>query len=587
MPSGTKPNLKELGRTNQERYSGYVSSRDYNSNLTGIKRIRQYDLMRLGDATVNATSLAIKLPLLSARWDIKPASESRLDTQVAEAIEKELFDNGTKTWQQMLSDVLLYLDYGVMPFELVYEYRKEQSFIGLRKLAPRWPDTIYEWQTADGKDGVTQVSGFEKFSIPIEKMAIFVNQKEGDNWEGVSIYRSAYKHWYMKDKLYLVEAIAVERQGIGVPYAKPTGPSNSVDTDATEEILQNMRANEKAYVIMPYGTEIGFLDMKSGTTKSPKEIIEHHDRQIAKNVLAQFLNLGATSTGSFALSKDQSALFILSLESVARYVCDTFNRYIIKKLVDYNYTVDAYPELVYDKIGSIDLAAFSESLTKVVTAGLVAVDDTLKRHVRDVMDLPEEVGDNLADPTMADDILNELNSEMADLSGEGEPEQPDEELLQEASEAGIDITLYGGVLGQPLSEETKRKISEALKKLHGGKTTGKAKKKKDPKIASRQKEIAALQGEVRAFSAQVRREMLELRAKGIKLSPEDQAKKQLEIMDKKEVLASKIRKLKEEVAQIKDNAQSQQPEQPVKKASILSGAIQRLNRLIDRHENTN
>ena len=243
--------------------------------------------------------------------------------------------------------------------------------------------------------------------------------------------------------------------------------------------------------------------------------------------------------------------------------------------------------MVYDKIGSIDLAAFSESLTKVVTAGLVAVDDTLKRHVRDVMDLPEEVGDNLADPTMADDILNELNSEMADLSGEGEPEQPDEELLQEASEAGIDITLYGGVLGQPLSEETKRKISEALKKLHGGKTTGKAKKKKDPKIASRQKEIAALQGEVRAFSAQVRREMLELRAKGIKLSPEDQAKKQLEIMDKKEVLASKIRKLKEEVAQIKDNAQSQQPEQPVKKASILSGAIQRLNRLIDRHENTN
>ena len=31
-------------------------------------------------------------------------------------------------------------------------------------------------------------------------MAIFVNDREGDNWWGTSTLRAAYQHWYRKSK---------------------------------------------------------------------------------------------------------------------------------------------------------------------------------------------------------------------------------------------------------------------------------------------------------------------------------------------------------------------------------------------------
>ena len=51
-----------------------------------------------------------------------------------------------------------------------------------------------------------------------------------------------------------------------------------------------------------------------------------------------------------------------------------------------------------------------------------------------------------------------------------------------------------------------------------------------------------------------------MKARGIKLSPEDMAKKQLELFDRKESIYSKIDKLKEEIEVLKVPAK----EEPVK-----------------------
>lgn len=612
-----KPKTGELGEGTMITVGGVIQNSEYNMALKGAKGIKVYDEMRLGDATVKASMQAIKLPILSARWRIQPASEDKRDVEIAEAVEKELFDNGTRTWQETLTEILLYLDYGVMPFEIIWEFR-EDGFIGIRKLASRWPTTIYDWQLPNGDAGIQQQTVNGDFSIPMEKMIIFTNQKEGDNWWGISLLRSAYKHWYMKDKFYLIDAISAERQGLGVPMGfVPVGATDE-DKEEMEKVVKNLRVNEKGFAVAEEGYRIEFLDMKSGTTKNLMPSIQGHDRSITLNVLAQFLMLGGTAVGSFALSADQSKLFILSLEAVANHIKDTINRYLIKKIVDFNFNdVEEYPTLEVEKIGTVDANSLTTSLQRAYQTGFLTPQPADEAYVRDAMDLPDFTGETPIDLTLADGMINELDMAMGDLTGETvepteDPNNPgfdingqpmpvieeeevdtanwtDKEWLQAAEELNVKIASPAGT--SP-SEETKRKISEALKKSKArGGAKGKGKKGKkavNPELAAKKKEISGLQKEVTKFSTEARRQLLEMKAAGKKMSPEESAKFQLDLFNKMQPLKDKISGLKEQVTAIKEKSATPAPESKDKKkaseSTELSETLERVNALIDADE---
>ena len=212
---------------------GIIVSDDYNRELTGTNRIKIYDQMRKGDGTVRAITQITKLPIRAANWRIEPFSEGRQDKKIAEFISDELFKNQSKTWDETLSENLLFLDYGSMAFELVYEFRLDGDnvLIGLHKLSSITPETIQKWKLPDGEFGIEQFTVNGEFMIPGEKLAVFILDREGQNWEGISMLRSAYKHWYMKDKIYLIDALAHERQGLGVPFGRL--PANADEGDIT------------------------------------------------------------------------------------------------------------------------------------------------------------------------------------------------------------------------------------------------------------------------------------------------------------------------------------------------------------------
>jgi len=379
----------ELGGTGTVITGGIISDNDYNSDLTGINGIDIYDQMRKGDATVRATLLSMKLPIISSNWTVEPASEDEQDQEIAEFVDKNLFEDLDMSWPEFLRQALLYLDYGRMVFEKVYTTNVYGQIV-LKKLAPRLPQTIYAWEADPGVPGIHQImpTGGEA-KIPMEKLLVLVNEKEGDNWEGISILRSAYKSWYMKDAFYKIDGIAHERQGVGIPYAVVPDGASATDQAEAEEWLKNLRANEQARLKYKKGWEFGFLDAKAGSNRQIMPAIAHHDRQISKNTLAQFLELGATSSGSRSLSEDQSELFLLSLKAVARYIADTITNQVIKQLVDMNFYVEKYPYLKFSNIDKTDVNMLSTALQRITQSGMLTYDPGLERHIRNEMGLPE------------------------------------------------------------------------------------------------------------------------------------------------------------------------------------------------------
>ena len=422
---------KELGGTGTVITSGIISDQDYNSELTGYQGIKRFDEMRKGDATVRAALLSVKLPILAANWYIEPASEDQADIDVADYVQKALFEDMELTWDEFLRHALLYLDYGRMVFELVYKL-DDKGFITWEKFAPRLPETIQAWEMPDGESGIQQFlpTGGD-VSIPIEKLIIFVNEKEGDNWEGISILRSAFKHWYMKDNLYKIDAIAHERQGVGIPYAVVPENASQQDQDDADEWLKNLRANEQARLKYKKGWEFGFLDAKAGTNRNIMPSILHHDRQISKSVLAQFLELGSGGGGgSYSLSQDQTELLMLALQSVARHVANTLNKYAVKRLVDFNFTVEKYPKLCFTKIGKVDYNMLSTAIQRLAQTGLLTPEPSLERYLRDQMNLPplpEEYEGVYLDRQEADKKKDEKLDE--------EPKDEESEDLEDGLEA--------------------------------------------------------------------------------------------------------------------------------------------------------
>lgn len=373
MVKVTKITRDEIGESGTNIFHGVIQGEEYNTALTGSRATRVFDEMRRSDATVNAGLSAIKLPISQAQYRVDPASDDDSDRDVAEFVDTCLFEN--IDWQKFVDEALTYLDFGFAVFEMVFESRvvNGQNRIALSKLGFRKQTTIEAWEQEGGAPGIRQFTATgKKYNIPLEKLVVFTHKQEGDNYQGISILRTAYKHWLIKDKLYRIDAIGHERQALGVLEITVPKGATTADKRAMRTAARNVRANEESYIEHPEGWVIGFMDMKAKSLKDVEPSITHHDRQILKNVLAQFLDLGSTgAAGSRATSEDHSRLFELSVQGVAERIAHVLQQTVVKTLVDLNFTGRPYPKLTVGKLADDNVPVISEAISKFVAAGIL------------------------------------------------------------------------------------------------------------------------------------------------------------------------------------------------------------------------
>jgi hypothetical protein len=314
----------------------------------------------------------------------------------------------------LLQECLLHLEFGNYAFEKVFDIRVEDGgpLVYWRKWATRHPLDIDEW-VYDAEGGI---NGFWMYKdpstrvyIPIEKAIIFVHDEEGGNVEGISILRAAYKHWYIKDTLYKIDAIQKERHGIGVPVIKLSPNASTEDKALAQEIGRNLRTNEKAHVVLPPGWDILMLKME-GQPTDPIVSIEHHDMMIARRMLAQWIQ-GTTTSASIDVDKD---MFLKAARYTGETVRSSINMWAIPEICQINWGVDVYPELRLRKIGEDrDWRTFSFALRNLIGAGVIVPDDPLEELLREELDLPER------DPeTARPQVGLEFEEEMAKLDRE-------------------------------------------------------------------------------------------------------------------------------------------------------------------------
>lgn len=422
---------EQLGADGTRNFYGYVYQ-DKNPNFSD-NRVNSvlYDKMRKNDAQIHAILQAIFMPILSTNWWVKPATDkdgntSDLHKEIAEFVYENYFER--MDFFAFLSDALGCVTFGYSVFEKVYCLDGER--IMLDRLAFRRPETILKWTTLDNAPGITQTldtpiltgpnAGKNQVSIPAEKLLIFTYQKEGNDPQGTSVLRTAFKHWNYVDNFYKFDAVRQERESLGVPIIyKPHNTSPATNTKLSE-IVGQLRTSEQLGVTMPGSKDEGFLlefaNPGAGDRSNIWESIKYHNLQITKNILATFIETGTTGTGSYALSENQSSVFMYSLESIAKLIRGVLNKFSVKELVDLNYETDGYyPTIEYDKLGEVELDKIANALATLANAGLISGDDNTENYLRDIYRLPPK--EKLLDKEQIDE--EEQDEEISD------PEKPD------------------------------------------------------------------------------------------------------------------------------------------------------------------
>lgn len=404
----TNPPEGEAGYTNDR--SGWWGQLDdeQTPELVWPRSRDVYDRMRRQDAQVMSVLRAVTLPIRRTPWRIDPAGARPEVVQlVAEDLGLPIVGQDpaplprTKdrfSWAEHLRLALLMLVFGHSPFEQVARF-DEQGRARLRKLAWRPPKTISEFEVAadGGLIAIKQhgIAGKSTARIPVDRLAVYVNDREGANWAGQSLLRPAYKFWLLKDRALRTQAQTIERNGLGVPVIVAGDYSDDLDGNeryqreqaevaANAKLAAGVRAGDNSGISMRQG---GAFDMKgvSGTLPDAEKVIRYYDEQIARAVLAHFLNLG-TQTGSWALGSTFADFFTLSLQTVAQDIAAVTNHHVIEDIVDWNWPAgEPAPRLVFDEIGS---GITAEGIKALMDCGALTPDDRLEQYLRQQFSLP-------------------------------------------------------------------------------------------------------------------------------------------------------------------------------------------------------
>lgn len=399
-----------------------------NPDLIWPLSIDVFDRMRREDPQVMSVLRAVTLPIQETEWQIDGTGVREEVAQLiaddlglaikGKARKAPLRTKGRFSWDEFLRLALLELVFGHSVFEQVYA-PDASGRAHLAKLAWRPPRTIAAFNTerdgglsaivqhgvggghaptVDGR-AVLSAAPLGGVRIPIDRLVVFVNEREGANWVGISLLRAAYKMWLLKDRTLRVQALTAERNGLGLPvYISAPPPEDASYEDKVKwldneiarglDIAKSARAGDAAGASLPHEAS---LEFKGVTGKLPDldKQIRYYDEQIARAVLANFLNLGGdNSTGSYALGDTFANFFVRSLNALTRHIATTVQQHVIEDLVDANWgPSEPAPRLVPPKIGA-EHAATAEAIRALLESGAIHWNPALEAHLRELYGLP-------------------------------------------------------------------------------------------------------------------------------------------------------------------------------------------------------
>lgn len=423
---GETPSRFKLAET------GYLGLRHYNGitrdelqrelafpqNLVTFKQMSEH-------STINSSLGLFDTILSKAQWKFNPPDEPTPEETKQAKIINEMMQDMDSSWVDFIRDCLSMNTYGFSVHEKVYRRRYNSNgslyndgVIGWKKLPIRSQESIERFIfSPDGNeiagvkqnlsrigDSFNQMGRSSDFPneviLPKSKIMLFRTGRHRGDPFGKSPLRDAYVAWKYLVLLEELETTGVSKDLVGLPVlylppqylAEDADPSTLAIRKYYENALRNLQMNEQSAMILPniFDPEtrqpLFKLDLLSVDSKKSYDITkikEWYKNLIMISLSTDILTMGQTQVGSFALGSIKNSMAGSVAYCMARNLCDTLNRDLIRQTYELNsWDTSRMGSLDFDNLIEVDLESQSKYWQRVTSVGLVERDREVLNSIR-------------------------------------------------------------------------------------------------------------------------------------------------------------------------------------------------------------
>lgn len=406
---------------------GQTARQDEIPEMRGDRAVKNYREMRLNDPMIGAVVLAVKMIVRSVPWAAEPPEGAEEgDPEVERSVEYlgSAMRDMDQAWPEMIDDSLEAWVYGFEAMETTYKQRLgpqppdgdiptsqfSDGLVGWWKIAHRDQAGVVRWLVdPHGKiEGMFhKVEGQDEVFIPIGKMLLFRPLRHGNDPEGISPLRPAYRPYRYKRNHEWMEAVSTERLGGGLPVVEmPMGANTSEgsqDVQRAKDLVQAVRSDSYAGVVLPpaIGKEENhkwkFDLISTGVLIDFDAPIRRYGGEMTTAMLAQFVNLIMQQRGAYALSRDQRDLWHLSMAGLLMTWTQVIHEQATVPL--YKLNIGSFPDrtkwarIVPGDIAQHDIEKVVKYIDGLVGAGALDVSDDDRNRLRGLIGWPGETNE--------------------------------------------------------------------------------------------------------------------------------------------------------------------------------------------------
>jgi len=475
--SGRTIDLRERpqGGAGTRLSAGFLTDIDQNAEVRGSKWYGSPSVAGISqkmrrDAHARKSADYVVHPLAGAKWRFRPASSDALDREVADFATHAFFER--LPWSQIVRRVATGYMFDGFAIEEVTDGTAPVSASRFphhpRTAAavvptgfhqrPAW--SVYRWhqnktnpaqiesiqQYIQGSDG--EKAGFP--TVSADRLWRLTWDQDGADFDGLAPMRSAYGPWKIKQLLLTLLVMGHERFALGVPVMTLSEDPADEDVDAAEQVLAELRAHQKAYVILPNGYD---LDLKTATFGTDVlTAIEAQNKDMAINVGAghMMLGLGGKNAGSYALASTQQGQLHLEVDAHGRFIATCLTLGMdgwspAERIVRANYGPDvAVPHAEAMNLPTRDWESVAKTYGTLVSQRAIRRDGRTEDQIRESVGLPpfdpESAIEDAPPPVMAEADPGGKGAPLDSDQGSGEPPEGDSDETGAAASKTPDAT---------------------------------------------------------------------------------------------------------------------------------------------------
>lgn len=373
-----------------------------------------------------AVEKALSLPIRSANLTIETPDK---DVGQTEFVREVLYSGGQSEGMKpdlvgVVAQLAMAIAYKRTYHEIEWAKRKDGKY-GYSKIAWRPPQTCEPiralangdlmgfrqyvdsrvWNDPRFRREVVRVGNdrwdqFGYVRIPASRAVVHIHGQHRDPINGVSDLAVTHWAWTLQQKIMLMWATFLD--GTALPKVLAYG-EDKPEADRQAKTIASLRGSGVVGLIRPPGLPpevkpYDILDSSGAGAAQFSEMIHYLEQQMTKSVLAGFLDLTSNATrgiGSYALSADQSGLYLTSRQAAAKELGATVTQQLIAPLIRVNFgTKVAVPRLVFEQMGQEQSTLAMQMLQQLGSVQNTSVPpgflDLLIERVSQFLDLPDD-----------------------------------------------------------------------------------------------------------------------------------------------------------------------------------------------------